>query len=279
MADLLYHYCSSEAFHSIVENGNVRLSALTLSNDAMEGRWLRQTMRHELVTRELPEAAIDKIDDIIANLPSWYITLGFSMSRDGGDRLSQWRGYADDGRGFAIGFDRLKLNELLAESTNAAFRLCDVNYGNEARSAIQEVADNFGAIHSSGRLDKITVGANGMLSTPAGDETSDQLRAFYGVSSWAAHHAFTVKNPAFEEEKEVRIIAPYSRASDLSFRPAGSKLVPFVALHFKPDTISRVVVGPQHESDGKLVKAFLLKHDYRCEVETSTASYRSAPRK
>ena len=35
----LYHYCSNEAFCSILKSKSLWLSSLSLSNDKMEGHW------------------------------------------------------------------------------------------------------------------------------------------------------------------------------------------------------------------------------------------------
>ena len=37
----LYHYCSNDTFLSILRNSELWLSELTLSNDSMEGIWVR----------------------------------------------------------------------------------------------------------------------------------------------------------------------------------------------------------------------------------------------
>lgn len=40
--DVLYHYCSTDTFHAIVSKSCVRLSALSLSNDTLEGKMVSE---------------------------------------------------------------------------------------------------------------------------------------------------------------------------------------------------------------------------------------------
>jgi hypothetical protein len=42
--EILYHYCSTEAFHSIVTTHSIRLSDLWLSNDSMEGKMVTEAL-------------------------------------------------------------------------------------------------------------------------------------------------------------------------------------------------------------------------------------------
>ncbi len=39
---ILYHYCSNEAFRSIIDKKAIWLSSLSLTNDPMEGKWLHK---------------------------------------------------------------------------------------------------------------------------------------------------------------------------------------------------------------------------------------------
>jgi hypothetical protein len=47
-----------------------------------------------------------------SHLLQYFFAVGFCLSEDG-DLLSQWRGYADDGRGVAIGFESSFFSNLI----------------------------------------------------------------------------------------------------------------------------------------------------------------------
>ncbi len=108
--DLLYHYCSSDTFIKIVSSATVRLSALSLSNDSMEGKWTQQVFV-EACKDTTTGRTLQVFLEASEKLPELYGGLGLCLSEKG-DRLSQWRGYADDGHGFCIGFRAQRLQWL-----------------------------------------------------------------------------------------------------------------------------------------------------------------------
>lgn len=50
LSEVLYHYCSTDAFHAIVESRTIWLSSLSSSNDALEGRLIAQIMNELLLS-------------------------------------------------------------------------------------------------------------------------------------------------------------------------------------------------------------------------------------
>ena len=106
---VLYHYTSNNAFLSILKSRELRLSALSQSNDSLEGKWLLHALKSECREQGINQDHRQQIADFAEYVFKWVMGYGFCLSSDR-DQLSQWRGYADDGRGVAIGF---KTNELL----------------------------------------------------------------------------------------------------------------------------------------------------------------------
>lgn len=127
--DILYHYCSTEAFHSIVTTHSIRLSSLSLSNDSMEGNMATDALVR-LAKRDRLDAGTIQI---LRGKLDLYIneSLGFCLSEHR-DQLSQWRGYAADATGVAIGFSREYL-ELLRDEYNSS------ENGNDPGFTIEEV--------------------------------------------------------------------------------------------------------------------------------------------
>ena len=104
--DILYHYCSNSAFHSIIENKTIRLSSLSLGNDYMEGKLVPKIII-EMAKEDATEDKLlyDGIQESISELKKDIDCFGFCLSEKG-DLLSQWRGYADNASGVSIGFSK-----------------------------------------------------------------------------------------------------------------------------------------------------------------------------
>lgn len=104
MPNLLYHYCSNEAFTSIISNCEIWLTNLSRhSNDPTEGTQGRTGLQKQLVKEKIRKTQQTKIleqfDKYTENLPIF----AFCLS-EGQEKLSQWRGYGANGSGVAIGF-------------------------------------------------------------------------------------------------------------------------------------------------------------------------------
>src|SRR5271154_3613127 len=104
-AMILYHYCSNSSFLSIIGSSGIRASEFSLSNDHLEGKWSKRLLNDfcskkvgmQLIQRGL---LLEQFDGLL----EYFGAVGVCLSEDG-DLLSQWRGYAADGGGIAIGFD------------------------------------------------------------------------------------------------------------------------------------------------------------------------------
>jgi hypothetical protein len=97
---MLYHYCSNNTFLSIIKNKSVWLSDLTLSNDRLEGKWVRSLLVERCEAESMHPVELERLLSAFDFGAERMGAAGFCMSEDG-DLLSQWRGYADDGAGVA----------------------------------------------------------------------------------------------------------------------------------------------------------------------------------
>lgn len=132
---VLYHYCSNAAFHSIVENRSIWLSALSLSSDTMEGKLVTDVIAQMAKSDGLDQANIQRLKEYVSLLEQIMEGLGFCLSEEG-DLLSQWRGYADDASGVSIGFSKKYLEKLSEDSLNpqkSGFTLKKVEYEYESQ--------------------------------------------------------------------------------------------------------------------------------------------------
>lgn len=122
LPEVLYHYCSLDTFYNIMKNRSIWLSDISKSNDSQELNWITQQLKNSLshcffrfydrmreqgLLEQLNNSEYKKMTDSInaydlsKSLKCW----AFCLSEKG-DNLGQWRGYADDGQGLAIGFNR-----------------------------------------------------------------------------------------------------------------------------------------------------------------------------
>lgn len=118
---LRYHYCSVATFFSIIKNQSIWLSDISKSNDSQELKWFLKELEafiHRIWDSLILERKQGGYNDDPAEIQSLYSSIvqelqtetfkcwAFCLSEKRDD-LGQWRGYADDGKGLAIGFNRV----------------------------------------------------------------------------------------------------------------------------------------------------------------------------
>jgi hypothetical protein len=108
--ELIYHYCGADAFAQIVRSRTIWHTVYSALNDATERKWgFAQFQEAADKQRKVCGADfIDRITTIVRLTQDHSVAMICSFSLNG-DLLSQWRAYADDGRGFAIGFSPQEL--------------------------------------------------------------------------------------------------------------------------------------------------------------------------
>jgi len=263
--DTLYHYCGAHAFWSILKNHEIWLSSLRASNDIAEGKWLSTLLTRDVVETELNKSIWSSLLLMLSDAHDNLDCFGLCLSTDG-DVLSQWRGYADDGCGFAIGFN----TEFLSAQDEG--RLARIRYTE------QEQAD---LIHS--RLSEF-VQYYDRHGRPTLDEIEQRLNAIRRIAFdslflglWDC--PYLMKNPAFSEEQEWRYHSIGGNAQPtLSYRIRGNLLVPYFELPLPLDevpVINRVVLGPKNPNSPTTVKNFVARYGFEnVEVTRSSATYR-----
>jgi hypothetical protein len=233
-SDLIYHYCSVDSFFKIIESKSIWLSDSDYMNDSYEGKWVDKLVENALsrIGKQ------DKISEFKKNYNNekakkYYL---FCLSKNG-DQLSQWRGYADDGKGVAIGFSRKSLN--LPEAIEFPIGIIDLIYDEK-----EQVRNINTAIEQ--------------LSNIKAD-----INLLKNFSIW-------FKNSSFMEENETRIVhTPKNNLdalelpdrskeylkiiskniSKLQFRVSNSDLIPYVSYGFKcrfhSSLIPSIILGPK----------------------------------
>ncbi len=276
MNEPLYHYCSVDSMFNILSSRVIWLSDARHTNDHKEVTWLHdllvKCLNHKIT--EENKLLINKMwDHFIINKVHPFI---FCMSEKP-DILSQWRSYASNGEGVAIGFNReifgssvtLSGHRISSEDTT----LHQVIYNSASQEGqINNLVDLF--------LSKASItqeaGIDGLIA--------EFCYTLSGLSTF-------MKNPAFEEEKEWRAIhTPMiltNESNENHIINSGLKVKQRVYKndiytyfeknmpHIKNETITEIWLGPNCRLSYFDLSLFFSINNYgNIAVYRSSASYR-----
>lgn len=286
---MLYHYCTNSTFISIIQTRSVWLSDFTLSNDRLEGRWLRNLLVERCRQESFYPVQMERLLSFFDLGATRLGAAGFCMSEEG-DLLSQWRAYAGDGGGVSIGFSKQHFEALAgalyAQQSGEALSLHKIAYSSEDQaSLVQSILDDVVHAVKAGALD------TGTLLTPLeGDRKVEVDKHFRSLTaSFLALHLvqYRVKNPAFCEEREWRLISlilsyateasSHGDLSKMDFRPGHDRIVPYRILPLGETVpcITEVVLGPKNITPTRYITAALERYGWKdVPVRISAASYR-----
>jgi hypothetical protein len=285
--DVLHHYCSTSAFHSIIENRSIRLSSLTLSNDSQEGKMIERVMTELASEAGINSSHVERLREMIGIFSNLGDGLGFCLSENG-DVLSQWRGYADDGSGVSIGFssDYLEwLGRKRRDRDEALFVLRQVEYrAEEHRHLIAPILDEVEKCIEAGAFDTpgltiLSSKSKGEIEEARAKTKKAHLRLGLTVLPLFSH-LFVLKSDAFQEEEEWRLISIFSKASEdtCSHHAAEDRIIrhrDFALEELERGPVVEVTLGPKHQTPVENVKSFLDQNGFEeVSVKRSRATYR-----
>lgn len=267
---VLYHYCSIETFYNIVINKNLWLTDSYSTNDYMENRWILSKIK-QVLTTIINDDNREYFDKVIQTYNMNNIIPFISCFSETGDLLSQWRAYTNDGTGLAIGFntDYFRLKHELPY-TMAVF--------NENSIGLHEII--YDEKKQIDLLKKLLVYSPDINLVPI---VSNRLKQLSNV----------FKNPAFNEEKEWRIIhtpmimgsyiddttVVNGAISECKFRVTQIDIAPYFTLPFSEEKniapIAEIILGPKNKIAPYKLQTFLsINKLLRIPIKTSRASYR-----
>jgi hypothetical protein len=272
----LFHYCSSSSFASIISTKTIRLSSLTCSNDAFEGKVVKDILSGFAENVEGEHPHFKTIFKVLDSVFTIYDGLGFCLSEDG-DLLSQWRGYADNGQGLSIGFNQKyfeKLSKKLKSEDTKSFSLRQVLYERNAQE--ERLRPLYNGLMKGFNLEKAETNAG------KANKLRTVMTILQGIME-SSIHLFDLKSPAFSEEKEWRLIAGLVKAhepgdkADCQFKASPDRLVPYRLLNLEKigiPVINKIILGPKHRSDEGIIRIFLRNFGFgEVEVIKSKVPY------
>lgn len=266
----VYHYCSLDTFHKILQSGCIRLSEIDKSNDSREITWLRDYIEYafrEQYRAESAHAAEGLPKEALYNAllgemldyyfgeerPYNFLVACFSQKAD---VLSQWRGYADDARSVCVGLSQQALQALIEDALwmkempeKGTDPFGEVRYieqaGYEAEGATARYTGwiKNAATELLRKLRQIEQGVpQGTYPKGHGKETQRRYE-FERVIHNAYCRAPYYKNKGFAEEQEWRLVKRIRKAISAPKRSLYLQLPQMRLKNFRDESLSAMVRG------------------------------------
>lgn len=267
VSETLYHYTDMRGLKGILEAGQIWFTDYRHLNDPSElthGIDMARDVAHQIATgadgrvRLFLDYFLDlfRHDNFVPTLE--FFIACFSRARDD---LGQWRAYADNGRGVAIGLspslfavtDTPAPGQLPEFVGPVRYSLADVCGRHEA--CLEEAAAIFLAAANA----NANLLANKTIGIPFMDQFVREI-----IASPLIWNCLTSKHPAYEHEQEVRLVMmgmPATVSPFVTTRFRGSEIVPYIAQPMPlrvEHKIAEIVVGPAAPRDTeRTVRAML----------------------
>lgn len=215
--EILYHYTSIAGLNSIISSRKVWASDCRYLNDQKE-----LVFAIELFLNRVDE----EYKKILSLALHWYsfsqAHCVFSLSRSP-RVLSQWRSYGDDGRGAAIGFNR---KYLAGTGSSSVGVLVDCIYKDHESFLNGVYKESKKSIETLQQMFSDSDGAANLFWNLI-QENPAPLASLYA-------ELLRVKNEAFQEEQEVRLVISVP-STDVKTRVVRGLIVPYVERPFIRD--------------------------------------------
>jgi len=271
--ELLYHYTNVESFLSIIRGGELWASHIRYLNDTTEQRLIWEHVRARIKDRL--ETADEKVRDrlelfqSLATSPLELDAYVLCFSKDGGDRLTQWRGYAGSA-GVAIGFDSEELKRRCSAFTTAKSRNRPFPMGFALLNQVHYIEPS-GDERSKQIIDLF-------IDNPDATEHESRFTKEEVFSRRVALSSSSLKHNAFYDEREWRIAIFDLPEGSVQFRTRKSMMIPYAPFDLGrggPEwpLIARVIVGPSHHQ-AETIAAVRKMLDDRVAVVGSSIPYR-----
>jgi hypothetical protein len=274
----IYHYCSVENFFKIIESKSIWLSNCSQMNDSQEVTWIERYF--DFIKSNFLEKHYKSFNKYLFPTYGWNkITPFVFCLSEVKDSLSQWRAYAQDGKGVCIGFniDKFGIDTGLPSRNvqrDKTIGISKIEYSiSVQKRIIKSIINEYKEKHNN-KKDELWI-------------TASSFMAFELVD-----YSLIFKNPSFSEEKEWRIIhTPLDNRneyedvenkieiSDTMFRPIGNRITSYTMLNleskFSSDLIPEIVLGPKSELDEKIISKYLKSNKLdKTKIIKSKSTYR-----
>lgn len=247
--EIIYHYTNDVGLRGILETGQLWLSDIFNLNDPSE---LSHGFSHAVnilngkADKGPPESQLFAKDFSAFHSGGMQQTAHYfvcSFSSDGDD-LGQWRAYADNGRGYALGFDAKALEEIFTKENGVPIpnnNTFPVTYKDAVLTDIhRQMIDSM--------FDLISLPRGKNMESASVNAYMKELSVYLSVH--ALHAALFFKHEAYRNESEYRFLQIFRGdvpPPEVKRRYRSYELIKYRELDWKrlqAGALKRIVVGP-----------------------------------
>ncbi len=316
--NILYHYCRTDTFMKILHNKTIRVSDCSKTNDYSETQWIATSMKNTIINAIVNDAEFNNIYNYDNNLiekvskqisttieavflkKTRFMFTFVSCFSEEGDLLSQWRGYADDGKGLSIGFNKDLLLTLDIGGYNYFFKKVIYDIETQSEYVKNQILDLVNAykniedeIDIPSHLYDFLFDVCLRISTFRNDSPFFKNHAFSEEKEWRLiinNHLSNYNNEYKNGINEVGTIDEnYSESAEfksgfvrspLQFMTSVDKLLPYFDISYekiKNQLIRKVFLGPKSNITEMDIRLFLETEGFNSEnieIIKSKATYR-----
>ncbi len=300
----IYHYCSLETLNAILKHRTLRLTNILNSNDSAEIAWITRYLdaafaKYYRASSEQLKKYISPItlEGFVRLFTDEFFNDRYSVYRfyvtcfsDGGDVLSQWRGYADDGKGVSIGFDADMLKKICSVKTPEGRKQVSLHHIIYSEDSQRKKTEKLiGTLFS--QLEKLFKDVQ--TEQEALEFNDEVLEIFESTFLTLFQNSVYMKNPFFYEEREIRMCyfvlknhmskekLPLSFDTQLfnySYYVKDNQLVSYVDFDFSScidKLIRELVIGPKCITSIESMNYYLSTFGINnCKISKSAGTYR-----
>jgi hypothetical protein len=266
-SNTVYHYCSCDAFIKIISNREIWLTHSSFMNDYKELKYFDELVIATGLNKGRKKNLIKEYEKRIksADLNSYIFCTSY-----GRDVLNNWVKYGDNGKGFAIGFNKESFNftgddKIPSIFDNPSLALSPVKYIDKNEQIFVE--NIISMFDKSIKAEKDSFHRNYTVMPGLVDELL-LLRNF-------------VKNKYFEDEQECRLLLHKDSAKGgyptyksvtgkLSYRARSDCIVPYYPIKLDSECfVKEIVIGPKNCSRVEDVRNFVSKYFSGNEIKVN----------
>lgn len=250
--NLIYHYCSSETFLSLIKNNELWLAEVTKTNDSTEGQFYIDFVKRYVKDKFGKASWFPKEEELdFKEFYEFSKRIWVCCFSEDGNFLSQWRGYADDGKGFSVGFDKTVLDKFTGSFKNEKLIKHEWSRPLSLKKILYTEKERIDGLQSILMWLKMTKKKDSVF--------------FYEFKQFMTIMAFMFKNESFKEECERRIICcmekeeyngienflheSHFKTRKLHFRQTSKGIVHYLKMKIPENAIKKVMLGPKNFSD------------------------------
>jgi hypothetical protein len=244
---IVYHYTNDVGLKGILETGKLWLSDIFSLNDPSElthGFSFANSILSARATDDETKSFATRFDEFATrgglSGSAHFFSCSFSSCADD---LGQWRAYADNGRGYSMGFETKQLKDAFSKAS------ADPNFRNDAFPLTYDDA-RLCDIHR-----RLIERMFHLITFPTGRSLPGEVIAKYMadlgffLSISVLRSALLFKHEAYNNEKEYRFLQQYGAVAlpDVKFRMRPYSLVRYREFDWRSiasNALKRIVIGP-----------------------------------